>query len=176
MEDMSNKMTLGFKSEGDIIYLIGRSRNDISSYEYLYSYHRVKASSSPYFDLDEEYAIQNAVSELIKNRLIVSAHDVSEGGLFVTLAESAMANNKGFDVTSESGIRKDAWLFGESQSRVVVSTNNAGIEEFLSNKNIPFRKIGKTTSENFVVDGVELLESSKAKGLYSNALGAILGQ
>ncbi|HEX8548541.1 MAG TPA: phosphoribosylformylglycinamidine synthase subunit PurL [Cytophagaceae bacterium] len=174
MEDMSNKMTLGFKNEGDSIYLIGTSRNDISSSEYLYSYHGIKASSTPHFDLEEEYAVQNAVSELIKEKLILSAHDISEGGLFVTLAESAMANNKGFEVTSESGIRKDAWLFGESQSRVIVTTNNIGIEEYLAGKKIPFKKIGEVTTDGFVVDRAEILAGSKAKGLYNNALHSIL--
>ena len=85
LEDIADKMTLDFKEEGDVIYLLGKSTNDINSSEYLIKFADVEFSPAPYFDLDEEFALQQKVAELIKNKIIESAHDVSEGGLFVTL-------------------------------------------------------------------------------------------
>ncbi|HXC06671.1 MAG TPA: phosphoribosylformylglycinamidine synthase subunit PurL, partial [Bacteroidia bacterium] len=83
LQDKTNRMTLGFKNEGDIIYMIGDSHNCIASSEYLYSFHGIKNSPAPYFNLDEEYSAHQAVKALIKEKLILSAHDVSDGGLLI---------------------------------------------------------------------------------------------
>ena len=114
-----------FKEAGDLIYLVGLSQNDIASSEYLYSFRGVRESPAPAFDLDTEYDLQEAVKALIQNKMVVSAHDVSDGGLFVALAESAMVRGLGFDISTEANYRKDAYLFGEAQSRVVVSVRPA---------------------------------------------------
>jgi len=160
LEDINLKMTLDFKNEGDIIYQLGTSRNDISSSEYLYSYHKYKASPAPFLDLEEESRLQKTILELIKNKLIVSAHDVSDGGLFVTLTESAMAASKdvGFSVkTTSHKVRKDAFWFGESQSRVVVSVSKDKKEEFeilLTTNNVDFSNLGSVVAEKVCqVDG-----------------------
>src|SRR3546814_18486378 len=78
-------------------------------------------SPAPYFALEKEYAMHQVLKQLIADKLIVSAHDVSDGGLYITLLESAMPNNFGFAIETDSEIRKDAFLFGEGQGRVVVS-------------------------------------------------------
>lgn len=156
VEDKTHQMTLDFKKEGDVIYLIGESKNDISSSEYLYSYHKVKNSPAPYFDLDTEHKVQQAVSSVIKNKLIRSAHDVSDGGLFMTLLESAMINNLGFEISSDNSIRKDAFLFGEAQSRVVVSVDPgkvAELEASLKKQGVVFSKVGTVKGNAVVVDG-----------------------
>src|SRR5690606_20803641 len=106
--------SLAFQNKGDLIYMIGRAQNDIGSSEYLYAYHKVKLSPSPYFNLDEEFALQAQIKDLIQSDLLQSAHDVSDGGLFITLLEAAMPNNLGFSVETDSDYRKDAYLFGES--------------------------------------------------------------
>jgi phosphoribosylformylglycinamidine synthase II len=122
LENINEKMTLDFKAEGDVIFLVGKSTNDISSSEYLHKLHKVEYSPAPHFDLEEEFALQQKIAELINKKIITSAHDVSEGGLFTTLLESSFTNNLGFDVVADdSNIRKDAYWFGEGQSRVVVS-------------------------------------------------------
>lgn len=178
MDDVSNRMTLHFKNAGDHIYLVGQSKNDISSSEYLYSYKGIKASPAPSFDLDEEYKIQDAVKELIRKKLIASAHDVSEGGLFITLAESAMAGNLGFEVNSDKNFRKDAWLFGESQSRVAVSVSPSSHNAFLETikkTGVPFTAIGKVNEGMFIVDGDAYFHVKEAKEKYDNALGKLLG-
>src|SRR6478735_5501908 len=119
MEDINNKMTLGFQNPGDKIYLIGQSTTDINSSEYLHKICGIEFSPAPHFDLNEEQALQNCIATLIKKQLILSAHDTSEGGLIVTLLESAFINNLGFSVTAaKQGSRKDAYWFGEAQSRV----------------------------------------------------------
>ena len=178
MENPDNHTTLNFKKEGDLIYLIGDSKNDISSSEYLYSYLGVKASPVPYFNLDEEYKVQQLIKELIKNNVISSAHDVSEGGLFITLAESAMKGNLGFRVTSDKALRKDAWLFGESQGRVIISVAPSMIAELkkaTGYAGVTVKEIGLVTSKGFVVDAEELITIQEAEAVYDNALANYLG-
>ncbi|MFN5621664.1 MAG: phosphoribosylformylglycinamidine synthase subunit PurL [Flavobacteriales bacterium] len=131
MKDKSLQTTLDFKYKGDLIYLLGVPRNDINSSEYLYSFHGVKNSPAPFFDLEEEFTLQQCMKALIRNNYISSAHDVSDGGLFVTLCEMALPNSLGFDIVTDSEIRRDAFLFGESQSRIAVTVVEDYEEEFL---------------------------------------------
>jgi phosphoribosylformylglycinamidine synthase subunit PurL len=157
LDDIRGKMTLHYQQVGDPIYLLGTSVNDINSSEYLHKICGVEFSPAPHFDLDEEYRLQQAVGSLIRSTLIRSAHDVSEGGLFVTLCESGFHGGLGFDVTSRPGIRKDAWLFGEAQSRVVVTVDAARaaeLESTLRQVGMPFEKLGSVTSVEVIVDGV----------------------
>ncbi len=154
LENIKNKMTLDFKEEGDVIYLLGISNNDINSSQYLNKICEVEFSPAPYFDLDEEFVLQKQISELITKKLIQSAHDISEGGLFVTLCESGFDRELGFTLETKEGLRKDACLFGEGQSRVVVSVKADLINEFESNSdNIPHERIGLVTSGEMLVDG-----------------------
>ncbi|MCD6018221.1 MAG: purL [Bacteroidetes bacterium] len=154
LEDKSLQTTLDFKKEGDAIYLIGESKNDISSSEYLYNYLKVKNTPAPFFDLETEFNIQNAVASIIKNKLITSAHDVSDGGVFMNLLESAMVNNLGFEINCDASVRKDAFLFGEAQSRVIVSTNKgADLEVELKKQNVVFIKLGSVKGNSIVIDG-----------------------
>jgi phosphoribosylformylglycinamidine synthase len=173
VEDVNKRMTLNFKNEGDAIYLLGTSRNDINSSEYLVRYHKVEKSPAPYFNLEEEFHLQQVLQKVIQKQLIISAHDVSDGGLFVTLAESAFPNNLGFDIKTNKEIRKDAYLFGESQSRVVVSvqpSQQKTFEQFLQQNNLPFENIGIVTKENFVVDGEDFGSVAEYKNSYNTAL------
>jgi len=154
LEDIDGKMTLDFKEEGDVLYLVGKSRNDINSSEYLYNVLGVKASPAPHFDLEEEFSLQQKISGAIKSKLIRSAHDVSEGGVFVSLCESGFNGKLGFSVITNNACRKDAWLFGEAQSRVIISVALDKVEEF--EKFIggyPNEKIGVVTNGEVVVDG-----------------------
>src|ERR1700754_667755 len=122
LDSVKSKMTLDFKEEGDVLYLLGQSYNDINCSEYLHKIKNIEFSPAPVFDIEDEVKLQQKVAELIQKKVIRSAHDVSEGGLFVTLAESAFPRGLGFDVVaSDADIRNDTYWFGESQSRVVVS-------------------------------------------------------
>jgi phosphoribosylformylglycinamidine synthase II len=147
--------SLAFQESGNRIYLIGESQNDIASSEYLYSYHKIKNSPAPYFDLEKEYQLQRAIRKLIQKGLIQSAHDCSDGGLFVTLIESALPNNLGFDISTDEDFRKDAFLFGEAQSRVVVSVKNTDEDafiDFMSITSVEFSYIGDVTPSEISID------------------------
>lgn len=180
MENKNHHTTLAFKEKGHMIYLVGRSRNDISSSEYLYSFHGVKASPAPYFDLEEEYKIQKAVMELIQRNLVQSANDVSDGGLFIALLECAMPRNLGFDITSDAEVRTDAFLFGESQGRIVVTVSpsrETHFIDFMIENEIPFTTLGHVTKSEIRVDDVSFGFIADLKRTYDNALGdRILGK
>jgi phosphoribosylformylglycinamidine synthase subunit PurL len=172
LNDIKNKMTLDYKQPGDCIYLIGESRNDINSSEYLHKICGVEYSPAPYFDLEKEYRVQHTVSELIKNKLIRSAHDISEGGLFVTLAESAFPRNMGFSVKqNKSNIRKDAFWFGESQSRILVSVSENNMKEFEKMLDAtPYENLGFVTNGEFEIDGVSWGKVDVWKEKYATAI------
>lgn len=177
MEDKSLQTTLDFKNEGDVIFLIGETKNDISSSEYLYSFCKVKNSPAPYFNLDTEYKIQEAIKALIKNKLINSAHDISDGGLFINLLESAMVSNLGFEINTASDIRKDAFLFGESQSRVVVSVpsnNVSNIESALKKLNINYSILGVVKGSSVVIDTIDFGKISDYKHDFDNSIESYL--
>lgn len=143
VDDLDKIMSLHFKGEGDALFIIGAIKNDLNCSEYLHKIRGVNYSPAPYFELEEEYQLQQKIKELIEQGVISSAHDVSEGGIFVTLLESAFVNDFGFHITSPKAIRKDAFLFGEAQSRVVVSVNAGDVKRFLELvKDFPCSDIG----------------------------------
>ena len=155
MKDKSLQTTLDFKYKGDLIYLLGVPRNDINSSEYLYSFHGVRNSPAPFFDLEEEFNLQQCLKELIRNNYISSAHDVSDGGLFVTLCEMALPNSLGFDIVTDSEIRRDAFLFGESQSRIAVTVVEDYEDEFLDfvgDSGIQVMLLGHVTKGRVTID------------------------
>lgn len=182
MENLDNRMTLHFRQSGDVIFLLGAPANDIASSEYLYSFRGVKASPAPAFDIDAELAMQQALSQLITKKLIQSSHDLSDGGLFVTLAESALAGGLGFDIETapagaSAGFRLDAVLFGEGQGRVIVSVSaeqQTAFEEAIAATGVPCANLGSVAGSDFVIDGQAVLSLADAKELYDNALGAIM--
>ena len=173
IEDKKHITSLAFQGKSDLIYIIGESINDISSSEYLASYHKIKESSVPNFDLDMEYRVQTIITQLIRANIIESAHDISDGGLFITLIESAMCNNLGFDITTHSDVREDAFLFGESPSRVVVSVWVTGEDEFLdmlSVSEVPFLLLGHVTKREIRIDDQIFGNIDDYKDIYYNSL------
>ncbi len=174
VESKKHITTIPFKEKGHLIYLIGENRNDISQSEYLVKYHKIEKSPVPYFSLEEEYANQEQIKMLIRKGCLRSAHDVSEGGLFITLLEKAMASGLGFDVTTDAAIRKDAWLFGESQSRVVVSVDSDHEDEFIDLmmlNGVEFDLLGHVTKGSIRIDDEDWGEVSDWKEKYDNAIG-----
>lgn len=177
LDSLENKMTLGFKHEGDCIYLLGNSVNDINSSEYLHKIAGVEFSPAPHFDLDEEFSMQQALASVIEKRLVDSAHDISEGGLMVCLMESAFSNQLGFEVTGSDSIRTDAWWFGEAQGRVVVSVSPSRREAFIKfteESLVPFRHIGTVTSGDVIVDRQHWGRIQEWKEKYDNAISRLL--
>lgn len=179
LQDKSLLTTLDFKYKGDLIYLLGESVEDINSSEYLYSIHGVKNSPVPHFNLENEFALQECVKGLIKNNYISSAHDVSDGGLFVTLVEMGLPNSLGFDIVTDSEIRRDAFLFGESQSRVVVTVVEDYEDEFLdfvTENNIPIILLGHVTKGRINVDEDNFGFIEDMRHLYENSIAEELAK
>jgi phosphoribosylformylglycinamidine synthase len=173
LEKADNKMTLDFKNEGDLIYLVGESVQDIASSEFLYSYRQVKASPAPHFDLPTEQKVQKGISSLIENKLIQSAHDLSDGGLMVALIESAFPKKLGFDVQSDANFRQDAFWFGEAQSRVLVTvspSDKTAFEASLKDQSVAFSQLGTVKGSDFVADGQVVSSVEKASSSYFTAL------
>jgi len=173
VEDKSHITSLGFKGKSDLIYMLGTCDNNISSSEYLVSYHRINESSTPNFDLDSEAELQNTLIKLIRAGVIESAHDVADGGAFITLLESSMVNNLGFDITTSSEIREDAFLFGESPSRVIVSVREVKEDRFLDlleNSSLPFSLLGHVSKGEIRIDDKSFGTVSEYKSIYQNSL------
>ena len=158
LEDVRDIMSLNFKSVNDHIFLIGKIVNDISSSEYLVKYHNIIESPAPYFDIDEEYELHQCIKNLINKKLINAAHDCADGGLFISIVEMAMSSNLGCKINSKSDIRKDSFLFGESQGRVVVTVSNEQLDLFKSeikaSKVDSFLLGGVTKEANINIDSV----------------------
>jgi len=158
IDDAERSMTQWFKQEGDDIILLGSSREDLGGSEYLKVVHAREQGSPPYLSLDTEKALHDCVLSLIREGLPQSAHDCSEGGLAVALAESCISGPErtmGAVVRLNRGrLRKDAVLFGESQSRVVISAKQIHREAVLDQARrlgVPVEVIGTVTGERLIV-------------------------
>jgi len=177
VEDKKYVMTLDYKAKGDLIFMIGSNHDDINSSQYLVNIHGVEKSTTPHFDLEEEYVNQKQLQMLIRNGAINSAHDVSEGGLFVALLEKGMASGLGFDITLPAEFRKDAMLFGESQSRIVVTVSEDDKDAFIDLMMLngcDFDLLGHVTKGSIRVDDEDWGTVAEYQDIYDNALSDIL--
>tara|TARA_B110000211_G_scaffold38795_1_gene39584 strand:+ start:909 stop:3146 length:2238 start_codon:yes stop_codon:yes gene_type:complete len=173
VEDKKHITSLDFKGKSDLIYMLGTSENDISSSEYLASYHGLKESSVPNFDLDAELELQSQLTTLIRSGVIESAHDIADGGAFITLLESALVNNLGFDITTSSEIREDAFLFGEGPSRIIVSVREVKEDRFLDllkESKIPFSLLGHVSKGDIRIDDKSFGDIEEYRKIYTNSL------
>ena len=171
------QMTLDFKNAGDLIYVIGHQANDINSSQYLVHYKKVQQSPVPYFNLDDEYNNQHALLKAISAGLIESAHDTSEGGLFATLVESAMPKQLGFEISKNNDLRNDAYLFGETQGRIVVSIkaeNKNALETLMKEKAVKVDEIGKVSASTISIAGTSFGDVGTYTHIYENRLGELL--
>jgi phosphoribosylformylglycinamidine synthase len=178
LDSYEDKMTLGFKQDGDLIYLIGQSNNDINCSEYLHKICAVEYSPAPHFDLDEEFSVQQAILKLISHKLIQSAHDISEGGLFITLLESGFVAGLGFEAAQDDlSLRADAFWFGESQSRVVVSVSPSmqdAFESMLAASGIKSALLGKVKGNDVVINGDNWGTIASWKSPYDEKIGSLM--
>ncbi len=132
MDDVSKATTQYFKDDGDVIILLGENKEELGGTEYLRVVHGLQKGLPPDIDLDAEKALQDAVLEAIDARIVKSAHDCADGGLAVALAECCFkgeAEPAGCEIAVEGDIRKDALLFGESQSRIILSATPEDAEK-----------------------------------------------
>ena len=148
IDDVEHVTRATFQRVGDTIVLLGEPTSEIGASEYLARIHGITAGAPPRCDLAAERRLIDALLESIRSGVVSSAHDCSDGGLAVALAECAMANREQpfsatIDLSSWSGISPRALLYGEAQGRVVVSTDSpADIERIAASHNVPARRIG----------------------------------
>ncbi|HLV41087.1 MAG TPA: AIR synthase-related protein [Brumimicrobium sp.] len=179
IENKNKVMTPDFKHKGDLIFIIGEAVECIASSEYLYSYHGIKASPAPYFNMDKEFEMQEVVKTIIQKELINAAHDCSAGGIFITLTEMAIPRELGFDIVSDAEIREDAFLFGEASGRVLVGVNEDSEDdfiEFMMDSGVNFTLLGHVTQGKMVVDDEHYGFIQAAKLTYNSSLEKLIEQ
>ncbi|MFN4083113.1 MAG: phosphoribosylformylglycinamidine synthase subunit PurL [Bacteroidia bacterium] len=171
-------MTLNFKQSGDVIVILGPCSNDLASSQYLVQYKKVKQSPAPLFNLEDEFNTQQTVLKLIRQNVIKSAHDISEGGLFVAMLESAMPLNLGFNIRhADCNLRNDAFFFGEAQGRIIISVEPSKINEMeaiLTQNKVHYKKLGFVTDGEIMVNGADMGRVNRYKEIYENALAKYL--
>jgi phosphoribosylformylglycinamidine synthase II len=158
INDIKKVCTQHFKKENEIIILLGRSKKELGGSEYLKSAHGLIKGDAPQLDLRLEKAVQQTAQEAIKKGLVNSAHDCSEGGLAVALAECCISNKEnimGAVIDNlKFDIREDAVLFGESQSRIILSCSERNVDNIRNTAKrfrAPLHVIGKTGGKTFKV-------------------------
>ena len=173
IEDINKMMTSNFKKEGDVILLIGKQNcNEIGGSEYLNFIHHKVTGDSPQIDLDEEKALQDCTLELIEKGLINSAHDTSEGGIAVALTEACIMDKKnllGCNVRIDFANRKDFELFGEAQSRIIITADKDKIDEIISiceNNGVPVKEIGTVTGKDIKINDDISISTDEASQKY----------
>lgn len=185
LPDISKRCTQYFKNEGDVILLLGETKEEIGGSEYLKVVHGKVAGEAPALDLEKEKAVQKVAYEAIQQGLVNSAHDCSEGGLAVALAECCISNKDkaiGADINSSfvirnSSLRKDAALFGESQSRIIITCDKSSASkiEALAQKNgVPSQSIGKVGGQRLKIEGSINLPLDEMKKAWETSLEAAL--
>ena len=151
-------ITQYFKDEGDIIILLGSNKEELGGSEYLKVIHDIERGNPPEIDLNLEVRIQRTLLDAHKIGLIKSAHDCSEGGLAVTLSESCISNKDrkiGAVIDLNENMRSDALLFGETQSRIIITASPAKIDSLknvLEGYKIPYTLIGKVGGERLIIN------------------------
>lgn len=164
LDDVDKTTSPSFKQEGNILCLLGQNKNELGASEYLKCVHKQKRGLVPQINLSTEKKVQELCITAISQGLLSSAHDVSEGGLAVCLAECSFLSEQkiGFTVDLQDNIRADALLFGESQSRICVSVRAENLEslrKLAEEHALPLAVLGKTGGDRLVIHhkGKELL-------------------
>jgi len=173
LDSTDESCTLDFKDFGDVIILVGETADELGGSEYLSTIHDVVAGEIPQLDLDLEKDVHKVVRALIRKDLIKSAHDCSDGGLAVALAESAIAGDIGCTVVLDDDLAPHESLFSETQSRIVVSCSPDDAEnvlEALHHAKVPYSVIGEVGGERLLIDGAVDLCVSECSDVYNNAL------
>ena len=156
MSDVEKAVTQDFKDEGDVIYLIGETKEELGGSEYLKTFYNKEEGKIPDINLELEKEVQDFVLKAVKAGIIKSAHDCSEGGLAVNLAESCINGNKGAEISlNDTSISEVASLFSETQSRIVISVakdETDKIDELKKNSEIKAEKIGEVKGENLKIN------------------------
>ncbi|MCX6828614.1 MAG: phosphoribosylformylglycinamidine synthase subunit PurL [candidate division Zixibacteria bacterium] len=176
VEDISHITTQWFKDEGDIIYLIGENDEELGASEYLHTIFGKTTGPVPALDLQFEKRLQETVLSAIQSGLIKSAHDCADGGLAIALAECCISNREkmiGAKIFLGDTIRPDCLLFGEAQSRIIVSTSPSDGEKLVEHcmqSGIPISAIGRVGGENLLINDMVSLPLKVMSAAYYTSL------
>ncbi len=176
LDRIDTAMTPWFKSAGDLVVLLGRTREELGGSEYLKVIHGQTRGTPPWIDLKVEQAAQNCCREAIEQRLLGSAHDVSDGGVAVALAECCIAGPDkplGVRIHALEMNRGDAFLFSESQSRIIISLaeeNLAELREIAARHSVPLQVIGAVGGNRLVVQPLFALPLEELRAAWSGGL------
>ena len=181
IEDLSHVTTSWFKETGDIIFLIGKNLGEIGGSEYLKVIHGLVSGDAPQIDLNYEKAVMDLTYEAIVKGLIRSAHDVSDGGLAVALAECCLQGKKnhviGATVNLKDKMREDFLLFGETQSRIVVSVSNSKAGSFrkmAAGAGVDFAEIGTVGGKKLRINDRIEINVSELEDVYRSSIKKIM--
>jgi phosphoribosylformylglycinamidine synthase len=156
LDDVDDHCTLAFKDEGDVIVLVGESENELGGSEYLKVEHELVSGRPPALDLELEMSVQGVVRDGIRSGVVKSAHDCSEGGIAVALAESCIAGDLGAEVHLHDELHPVASLFGETQSRIVVTVAENDADAFVERlvaAEVPYSVLGTAGGEHLSICG-----------------------
>ncbi len=173
-------MTMAFKQANDLIYLIGHNLDEIGGTEYLKVIHEMVSGDCPSISLDFELKMQTKILQAIKSILVNSVHDVSDGGIAIALLECIKGNSIGADVTfTSNGLRNDSILFGETQSRYIVTVPLRNKESFESLFDGDCSLIGKTNEDDRLIIKIDQNTFINVSGVesltvYDNAIGEVM--
>ncbi len=176
LDDARKKTTQWFKNEGDVIALLGNTLEELGGTEYLKIIHGMVCGNPPEINLETESSLIKSLIEAIDLELLNSAHDISEGGIACALAESCFTPmgpiGAKIDNLIKDGMRNDALLFSESQSRALVSLDRENIgklEEITSEFNVPMQIIGETCGDRIIVGDLINIPIEKAYNHWANS-------
>ncbi len=156
VQDVNKSISPGFKKTGDLIFMIGKNKDEIGGSEYLKFCWNMEKGLPPQIDLQEEKQVHNVCIEAIEKELICSAHDISEGGLAACVAECAFFSKHlvGCTLYLQDQLRTDSLLFGESQSRIIITAkpeNKDALIEIAKNRKVPIHEIGTTGGDHIAI-------------------------
>jgi len=179
IEDLKQITTMWFKDEGDWIVLLGENREELGASEYLKVIFDLVKGDTPELNLEKEKRVQDACLEMIRTGMIKSAHDCSEGGMAVALVECCISSPDlwGAKIKLDDKIRTDVLLFGESQSRIIVTVKPehwSDLEKIAQKHRIPFSVMGKVEGHNLNIEGMIDLPVSKLAEVYEHAIERIM--
>lgn len=172
IQDCDYICSMEFKNHNDLIVLLGENKEELGGSEYLKVIHNLVKGMPPQIDLLKEQAVQNACREAIKKELLSSAHDCSDGGLAISLAESCIKGKKGVRIKIEDKMRSDALLFGESQSRIIVSINpkNLSLLQDVADKyQVPLLVLGSVEGEELNINRLTSLKVERLEKVWRGA-------
>jgi phosphoribosylformylglycinamidine synthase len=177
LPDIGKRCTQYFKNEGDAVLLLGETKEELGGSEYLKVIHGKVAGDAPALDLEKEKAVHKVVYDAIQQGLVKSAHDCSEGGLAVALAEGCISDKRkmiGVTIKDLPKMRKDALLFGESQSRIIVTCQKGDVSkiEALCKKNkVLCLRIGEVGGDRVKIKDLVDLKIDKLADVWRSAIG-----